>query len=181
MKNFILGTKVGMTQIFDEDGKCTPVTVVLAGPCTVVQKKTADTDNYSAVKLAYQEVDKKKLNKPDKGLFDKLEMSGFKYLREFKPENSDSFEIGQTITVVDMFKDGDSVDVSGTSKGKGYQGAIKEARTENRTDYTWFQISQRCRFNGRKHGSRKSFQGQKDAWTYGLRSSYRSESYGSQG
>ena len=125
MKNFILGTKVGMTQIFDEDGKCTPVTVVLAGPCTVVQKKTADTDNYSAVKLAYQEVDKKKLNKPDKGLFDKLEMSGFKYLREFKPENSDSFEIGQTITVVDMFKDGDSVDVSGTSKGKGYQGAIK--------------------------------------------------------
>ena len=125
MKNFILGTKVGMTQIFDEDGKCTPVTVVLAGPCTVVQKKTADTDNYSAVKLAYQEVDKKKLNKPDKGLFDKLEMSGFKYLREFKPENADSFEIGQTITVVDMFKDGDSVDVSGTSKGKGYQGAIK--------------------------------------------------------
>ena len=112
MKNFILGTKVGMTQIFDEEGKCTPVTVVLAGPCTVVQKKTAESDSYSAVKLAYREVDKKKLNKPDRGLFEKLEMS-------------DSFEIGQTITVSDMFKDGDSVDVSGTSKGKGYQGAIK--------------------------------------------------------
>ena len=125
MKNFILGTKVGMTQIFDEEGKCTPVTVVLAGPCTVVQKKTAESDSYSAVKLAYREVDKKKLNKPDRGLFEKLEMSGFKYLREFKPENTDSFEIGQTITVSDMFKDGDSVDVSGTSKGKGYQGAIK--------------------------------------------------------
>ena len=75
MKNFILGTKVGMTQIFDESGKCTPVTVVLAGPCTVVQKKTEDTDNYCAVKLAYGEVDKKKLNKPEKGVFDKLELT----------------------------------------------------------------------------------------------------------
>ena len=125
MKNFILGTKVGMTQIFDEDGKCTPVTVVLAGPCTVVQKKTQETDSYSAVKLAYGEVDKKKLNKPEKGVFDKLELGGFKHLKEFKPEDVDAFEIGQTINVADMFKDGDSIDVSGTSKGKGYQGAIK--------------------------------------------------------
>ena len=125
MKNFILGTKVGMTQIFDESGKCTPVTVVLAGPCTVVQKKTEDTDNYCAVKLAYGEVDKKKLNKPEKGVFDKLELNGFKYLKEFKPEDVNSFEIGQTINVADMFKDGDVIDVSGTSKGKGYQGAIK--------------------------------------------------------
>lgn len=125
MKNFILGTKVGMTQIFDESGKCTPVTVVLAGPCTVVQKKTQDTDNYCAVKLAYGEVDKKKLNKPEKGVFDKLELNGFKHLKEFKPEDVDSFEIGQMINVADMFKDGDIIDVSGTSKGKGYQGAIK--------------------------------------------------------
>lgn len=125
MKNFILGTKVGMTQIFDEDGKCTPVTVVLAGPCTVVQKKTQETDSYCAVKLAYGEVDKNKLNKPEKGVFDKLEMGGFKHLKEFKPEDVEAFEIGQTINVADMFKDGDSIDVSGTSKGKGYQGAIK--------------------------------------------------------
>ena len=114
-----------MTQIFDESGKCTPVTVVLAGPCTVVQKKTQETDSYSAVKLAYGEVDKKKLNKPEKGVFDKLELGGFKHLKEFKPEDVDAFEIGQTINVADMFKDGDSIDVSGTSKGKGYQGAIK--------------------------------------------------------
>ena len=107
MKNFILGTKVGMTQIFDEDGKCTPVTVVLAGPCTVVQKKTQETDSYCAVKLAYGEVDKKKLNKPEKGVFDKLEMGGFKHLKEFKPEDVEAFEIGQTINVADMFKDGD--------------------------------------------------------------------------
>ena len=125
MKNFILGTKVGMTQIFDESGKCTPVTVVLAGPCTVVQKKTQDTDNYSSVKIAYGEVDKKRLNKPEQGVFDKLELNSFKHLKEFKPEDVEAFEIGQVITVADMFKDGDSIDVSGTSKGKGYQGAIK--------------------------------------------------------
>ena len=125
MKNFILGTKVGMTQIFDESGKCTPVTVVLAGPCTVIQKKTQDTDNYSSVKIAYGEVDKKKLNKPEQGVFDKLELNGFKHLKEFRPEDVEAFEIGQVITVADMFKDGDSIDVSGTSKGKGYQGAIK--------------------------------------------------------
>lgn len=125
MKNFILGTKVGMTQIFDESGKCTPVTVVLAGPCTVIQKKTQDTDNYSSVKIAYGEVDKKKLNKPEQGVFDKLELNGFKHLKEFRPEDVEAFEIGQVITVTDMFKDGDSIDVSGTSKGKGYQGAIK--------------------------------------------------------
>ncbi len=125
MKNFILGTKVGMTQIFDESGVCTPVTVVLAGPCTVIQKKTQETDNYSSVKIAYGEVDKKKLNKPEQGVFDKLELNGFKHLREFKPENVEAFEIGQVITAADMFKDGDSIDVSGTSKGKGYQGAIK--------------------------------------------------------
>ena len=114
-----------MTQIFDESGKCTPVTVVLAGPCTVIQKKTQDTDNYSSVKIAYGEVDKKKLNKPEQGVFDKLELNGFKHLKEFRPEDVEAFEIGQVITVADMFKDGDSIDVSGTSKGKGYQGAIK--------------------------------------------------------
>ena len=68
---------------------------------------------------------KKKLNKPDRGLFDKLELSGFRHLKEFRPENADTFEVGQTITVTEMFKDGDSIDISGTSKGKGYQGAIK--------------------------------------------------------
>ena len=77
MKKFILGTKVGMTQIFQEDGICIPVTVVAAGPCAVVQKKTKETDDYEAIKLAYVSKDKKKLNKPDKGLFDKLDMEGY--------------------------------------------------------------------------------------------------------
>ena len=83
MKKFILGTKVGMTQIFQEDGICIPVTVVEAGPCAVVQKKTKETDDYEAVKLAYVSKDKKKLNKPDRGLFDKLDMEGYRFLKEF--------------------------------------------------------------------------------------------------
>ena len=125
MQKFILGTKVGMTQIFLEDGTCVPVTVVEAGPCAVVQKKTKETDDYEAVKLAFVSKDKKKLNKPDAGLFDKLGMEGYKFLREFKPADISAFEVGQTITVTDMFADGDFVDISGTSKGKGYAGPIK--------------------------------------------------------
>ncbi len=124
MKKFILGTKVGMTQIFAEDGLCTPVTVVQAGPCMVVQKKTVDTDSYDAVRIGYGEVDKNKLNKPDRGLFDKLDMKGYKHLKEFRPENAAEFEVGQEITAA-VFADGDAIDVVGTSKGKGYQGAIK--------------------------------------------------------
>lgn len=125
MKKFILGTKVGMTQIFNEDGVCIPVTVVQAGPCAVVQKKTVETDSYDAVKLAYVSKDKKKLNKPERGLFDKLDMDGYKYLKEFRPDDISGFEVGQMISAADMFQDGDRVDVSGTSKGKGYAGAIK--------------------------------------------------------
>lgn len=125
MKKFILGTKVGMTQIFNEDGVCIPVTVVQAGPCAIVQKKTVETDSYDAVKLAYVSKDKKKLNKPERGLFDKLDMDGYKYLKEFRPEDISGFEVGQMISAADMFQDGDRVDVSGTSKGKGYAGAIK--------------------------------------------------------
>ncbi len=125
MQKFILGTKVGMTQIFLEDGTCVPVTVVEAGPCAVVQKKTKETDDYEAVKVAYVSKDVKKLNKPEAGLFEKLNMSGYKFLREFKPADISAFEVGQTITVADMFADGDYVDISGTSKGKGYAGPIK--------------------------------------------------------
>lgn len=125
MKKFILGTKVGMTQIFNEDGICIPVTVVQAGPCAIVQKKTVETDSYDAVKLAYVSKDKKKLNKPERGLFDKLDMDGYKYLKEFRPDDITGFEVGQMISAADMFQDGDRVDVSGISKGKGYAGAIK--------------------------------------------------------
>lgn len=125
MEKFILGKKVGMTQIFDEEGICIPVTVIQAGPCMVVQKKTVETDGYDAVKIAYQKVKKQRLNKPENGLFEKLELDSYKYLKEFRASNAGNFEVGQEVTVETMFTDGDRIDVSGTSKGKGYQGSTK--------------------------------------------------------
>lgn len=125
MKKFILGTKVGMTQIFDEEGLCIPVTVVKAGPCVVLQKKTVETDGYDAVRVGFEETEAKKLNKPDNGLFDKVGVAPMKYIKEFKPEDIDTYEVGTVINVQDMFNDGDRIDVSGISKGKGFQGAIK--------------------------------------------------------
>lgn len=125
MKKFILGTKLGMTQIFNEDGLAIPVTVVQAGPCTVVQKKTMENDGYTAVKVGYADVEEKKLNKPDKGLFEKIKVSTKKYLKEFRAQDSDKYEVGQEIKVADMFAAGDKIDISGVSKGKGFQGTIK--------------------------------------------------------
>lgn len=122
---FILGKKVGMTQVFDEEGVIIPVTVVQAGPCAVVQKKTVETDGYDAVRVGYEKIEKRKLNKPDRGLFDKLDMDAYRYLKEFRTEKIDDFEVGQEISIDKMFADGDSVDVSGISKGKGFQGSIK--------------------------------------------------------
>ena len=126
MKKFILGTKIGMTQIFAADGTCTPVTVVQAGPCAVVQKKTVETDGYCAVRIGFGETDLKKLNKPERGVFEKLDLKkGYRHLKEFKAENAEEFEVGQEISVATMFSDGDAVDVRGTSKGKGYAGTTK--------------------------------------------------------
>lgn len=114
-----------MTQVFNEEGICIPVTVVQAGPCVVVQKKTVETDGYNAIKIGFTKINKHKLNKPERGLFDKLNMDAYRYLKEFRTDNVDTFEVGQEVSVDSMFADGDAVDVSGTSKGKGYQGAIK--------------------------------------------------------
>jgi len=125
MNKAILGKKIGMTQIFDEDGLVIPVTVIEAGPCTVVQKKTIETDGYNAVKVGFEDVPERKLNKPEKGLFSKINVPFKKYLKEFKLEDCDKYEVGQEIKVSDMFAAGDVVDVSGISKGKGYQGATK--------------------------------------------------------
>lgn len=125
MKKFILGKKIGMTQIFDENGVAVPVTVIKAGPVVVVQKKTIENDGYTAVKVGFEKVEEKKLNKPQKGVFVKSKLPFLKHLKEFRVENADSFEIGQEIKVSDMFQAGDRVDVSGTSKGKGFQGTIK--------------------------------------------------------
>lgn len=124
MQKAIIGKKIGMTQIFDESGKVIPVTVVEAGPCVVVQKKTIENDGYAAVQIGFGEVKPKNVNKPMKGHFDKAEVAAKKTLKEFRLEGCDSMNVGDIIKA-DTFAVGDSVDVSGTSKGKGFAGAIK--------------------------------------------------------
>lgn len=121
----ILGKKVGMTQIFTEEGIVIPVTVVEVGPMKVVQKKTVEKDGYNAIQVGYQEIKEKRVNKPLKGHFDKANVEFKKYLREIRVNNIDSYEIGQEIKA-DIFAVGDKVDVTGTSKGKGFQGVIKK-------------------------------------------------------
>ncbi len=124
MQKAIIGKKIGMTQIFDESGKVIPVTVVEAGPCVVIQKKTIENDGYAAVQLGFGDVKAKNVNKPMKGHFDKAEVAAKKTLKEFRLEGCDSMNVGDVIKA-DTFAVGDSVDVSGTSKGKGFAGAIK--------------------------------------------------------
>lgn len=125
MNKAILGKKIGMTQIFDEEGLAIPVTVIEAGPCSVVQKKTIETDGYNAIKIGFDDISERKLNKPERGLFSKVNVSHKRHLKEFRLEDCDKYEVGQEIKVNDMFAEGDLVDVSGISKGKGYQGATK--------------------------------------------------------
>ena len=115
----IIGKKVGMSQIFDENGKVIPVTVIEAGPCTVVQKKTSDKEGYEAVQLGYEDIPERKLSKPEMGHLNKAGVAPKKYLREFNLDNAAELNVGDT------FKEGDFVDVTGTSKGHGYQGVIK--------------------------------------------------------
>lgn len=123
MKN-ILGKKVGMTQVFTEDGLLVPVTVVEAGPMVVTQIKTKATDGYEAIQVGYMDKKEKKLTKALKGHFDKVEVGYKKVLREYRVEDASAFEPGQEIKV-DVFEKDERVDVTGTSKGKGTQGAIK--------------------------------------------------------
>ena len=123
MKKAILGKKIGMTQIFDENGKAIPVTAIEAGPCTVIQIKTVDNDGYQAEKLGFGEVKENKLTKPKKGEFAKTNITPKKHLREFRLEEI-SYNVGDEIKA-DIFAAGDAVDITGTSKGKGFQGVIK--------------------------------------------------------
>ncbi|MDO4282706.1 MAG: 50S ribosomal protein L3 [Clostridia bacterium] len=120
----IYGKKIGMTQIFTEDGIAIPVTAIEAKPCTVVAKKTTDKEGYNAIVVSFGEVKEKNANKPLKGVFAKAGVEVQKYLREIKVENVDEYEIGSKITV-DTFTTEDTVDVQGISKGKGFQGNIK--------------------------------------------------------
>lgn len=124
MKKSIIAKKIGMTQIFAENGILIPVTVLEAGPCVVTQKKTIENDGYEAIQVGFGEVKEKKVNKPLKGHFDKAGISATKLLKEFKLENASEYELGALIKA-DIFAVGDKIDVSGVSKGKGFQGAIK--------------------------------------------------------
>ncbi len=124
MKKAIIGKKVGMTQIFDENGRVIPVTVVEAGPCVVVQKKTVETDGYDAIQVGFGELREKLVNKPRKGHFAKAGVSLRRTLKEFRMEDVANYNAGDEIKV-DTFEIGDKVDVSGVSKGKGFQGTIK--------------------------------------------------------
>lgn len=124
MQKGIIGKKVGMTQIFDEKGNVVPVTVIEAGPCVVVQKKTVENDGYCAVQFGFGDVSNKHVTKPLKGHFDKANVAPKKTLREFRFDDCDAFNVGDLVKA-DAFAVGDRVDVVGTSKGKGYAGAIK--------------------------------------------------------
>ena len=124
MKKAILGTKIGMTQIFDETGKVIPVTVIMAGPCTVVQKKTVETDGYEAIQVGFGDVKEKQVNKPMKGHFAKADTANKKYLRELRLEDISAYEVGTEIKA-DIFEAGEKIDVTGISKGKGFAGPMK--------------------------------------------------------
>ena len=124
MKKAILATKVGMTQIFNEDGVLTPVTVLQAGPCVVTQVKTVENDGYSAVQVGFVDKREKLVNKPMKGQFDKAGVSYKRFVREFRFEDAESYEVAQEIKA-DIFTAGEKVDATAISKGKGVQGAIK--------------------------------------------------------
>ena len=124
MKKAILATKVGMTQIFNEDGVLTPVTVLQAGPCVVTQVKTVEKDGYSAVQVGFVDKREKLVNKPIKGIFDKAGVPYKRFIREFKLDNAEEYSVKDEIKV-DVFAAGDKIDATAISKGKGFQGAIK--------------------------------------------------------
>jgi len=121
----ILGKKLGMTQVFVADGRRIPVTVVEAGPCTVVQKKTESTDGYNALQVGFEAKKSHRVTKPMMGHFKKADQGAFTTLRELAADNVDEYQVGDQVTCDSVFKAGDIVDVTGTSKGKGFQGVIK--------------------------------------------------------
>ena len=124
MKKALIGKKVGMTQIFDENGRIIPVTAIEVGPCTVTQIKTAEQDGYTAVQLGYGDVKESKLNKPELGKFKKSNIAPKKYLKEVRLDSIEGIKVGDELKA-DVFAEGDKVDIQGTSKGKGFQGVIK--------------------------------------------------------
>ena len=124
MNKGLIGKKLGMTQIFDEQGKVIPVTVIEAGPCVVAQVKTVETDGYNAIQLGFGDVKESKINKPEKGHFAKSKLTPKKHLREFRLDSVENINVGDELKA-DTFTAGDQLDIQGTSKGKGFQGVIK--------------------------------------------------------
>ncbi len=124
MKKGIIGRKLGMTQYFDDSGIAIPVTVIEAGPCVVIQKRTKESDGYEALQVGFADAKEKRVNKPKKGHFEKAEVKPKKMVRELKLNNSSDYSVGDEVKV-DIFEDGDLVDITGTSKGKGFSGSIK--------------------------------------------------------
>jgi len=124
MKNGLIGKKLGMTQIFWDDGSVIPVTAIEAGPCVVIQKKAGDVDGYDAIQLGFDRVKEKAVNKPLKGHFKKADKGSFRILREFRLESTDQYEVGSELKA-DIFKVGDYIDVVGTTRGRGFAGVVK--------------------------------------------------------
>ncbi len=124
MNKGLIGKKLGMTQIFDEQGKVIPVTVIEAGPCVVTQVKTVESDGYNAIQLGFEDVKESKVNKPEKGHFTKSKLPLKKHLREFRLDSIENINVGDELKA-DTFSAGDQLDIQGTSKGKGFQGVIK--------------------------------------------------------
>ncbi len=120
----ILGRKIGMTQVFNENGEMIPVTVIQAGPCYVTQVKTKETDGYEAIQIGFEQVDPKRLNKPELGHLKKHDLPPLRILREIRVDNASQYQVGQVLTV-EIFQPGEYVDVTGTSKGRGFAGVVK--------------------------------------------------------
>ena len=124
MNKGIIGKKIGMTQVFDEKGNMIPVTVIEAGPCSVVQKKTVETDGYNAIQLGFEDIREKYVSKPEAGHFKKVNLSFKKHLKEFRLDDISGYNVGDTVTA-DVFAAGEKVDVTGVTKGHGFSGVVK--------------------------------------------------------
>lgn len=160
MKKAILTTKVGMTQIFNEDGVLTPVTVLQAGPCVVTQVKTEENDGYSAVQVGFVDKKEKGINKPQKGHFDKAGVAPKRFVREFRFENAEEYTVGQEIKA-DIFAAGDKIDATATSKGKGYAGGIKRHGLKSGPSAHGSKYHRHAGSNGTASDPSKVFKGKK--------------------
>ena len=160
MQKAIIGKKVGMTQIFDESGKVIPVTVVEAGPCVVTQKKTVETDGYTAVQLGFEDVKESKLTKPEAGHLKKAGVEAKKHLKEFRLENAANMNVGDVIKA-DVFAEGDKIDVTAKSKGKGYAGGIKRFGMKSGPSAHGSKYHRHAGSNGAASDPSKVFKGKK--------------------